>query len=324
MTVAAVVDPGLPAVGELLHAPAMGERLGRLLGMPVRIGGIDVIKHKPGRRLSLAYVLDGGGGPRRVFAKAFASDRGMAVFVLMDRIADALARAPLRVPRPLAYVPELRLLVTEFVDGSPLADAIYGGLSDEPAQRAALALAALHGSGVTSARAWTPAKEMRTAREWLLSLHGRGGVEQGSRAAALLAAVGQGAPAPDAATATLVHRDFYADQLWDAGGVTAVLDLDDARAGDPAVDVGNFLAHLELRAAQFPATREGCRRAAPVFAAAYEDARGSALEGSWPDRVRFYRTASLLRLAGVYAARERWSETLPPLLLDLAERSWSA
>ncbi len=99
-----------------------------------------------------------------------------------------------------------------------------------------------------------------------------------------------------------------------------MLDLDDACNGDPAVDLGNFLAHLKLRQLQFPDRTRGCERARGVFLEEYKRHRPAGIEpGSLPKRIRFYEATSLLRLSGVYAQRERWAKTVPSLLLDACD-----
>jgi streptomycin 6-kinase len=50
---------------------------------------------------------------------------------------------------------------------------------------------------------------------------------------------------------TPIHRDFYHDQIMFANGRTYLVDLDLVSLGHPALDVGNFLAHL---------TEDGIRR----------------------------------------------------------------
>lgn len=45
-----------------------------------------------------------------------------------------------------------------------------------------------------------------------------------------------------------IHGDFYADQVLINGENIAIIDLDRAMGGDPAADLGNFLAHLERQA----------------------------------------------------------------------------
>ena len=46
----------------------------------------------------------------------------------------------------------------------------------------------------------------------------------------------------------LVHRDFHDGQvLLDESYAVGLIDFDLMAAGDPALDVANFLCHLELR-----------------------------------------------------------------------------
>src|SRR5262249_54818940 len=42
-----------------------------------------------------------------------------------------------------------------------------------------------------------------------------------------------------------IHGDFNPTQMLLSGNKVAILDLDRASRGDPAVDLGNFLSHLE-------------------------------------------------------------------------------
>jgi Ser/Thr protein kinase RdoA (MazF antagonist) len=42
-----------------------------------------------------------------------------------------------------------------------------------------------------------------------------------------------------------IHGDFNASQVLLSGDKVAILDLDAATRGDPAIDIGNFIAHLE-------------------------------------------------------------------------------
>ena len=50
---------------------------------------------------------------------------------------------------------------------------------------------------------------------------------------------------------SFLHRDFYADQvlaLGASGQTVGLIDFDDAKLGEPAVDVANFAAHLVVDA----------------------------------------------------------------------------
>ena len=323
---AGLLDAGLPGLATALDPARMSARLGELLSADSgtapaawRVVGVELLKHKPGRRCALAYSLDGPRGRERIFAKTFKNERGAAIFVSMRNFFDALAGDSVRVPRPIGYLPEIKLLVTEYVEGRELAAALYEGRSEEAPRRMARAAAAFHGASVACARRWSPQKEIRNTREWIAGLAGRG-PGAGPRARELAEVLEAAAASFPARLLTPIHRDFYPEQLRDADGVTALLDLDDTRAGDPAVDVGNFLAHLTLRAVQFPAAARGCGLARPAFLEEYRVLRPELAEDpAFAARVRFFQATSLLRLSGVYSARERWASVVPEKLLDACE-----
>lgn len=114
-----------------------------------------------------------------------------------------------------------------------------------------------------------------------------------------------------AAASSLIHRDLHDKQILvdDHTGV-GLLDLDTLAIGDPALDVANLFAHLQLRVLQGHATLDAAHVAADAF-----------LEGYHPapplmERMVAYAAASRLRLACVYAFRPRW-RGLAGQLLDV-------
>ncbi len=322
-------DPALPGLAEALDPEAMTPRLARLAPLlhvkdssvtkPWRVVEVDILKHTPGRRCALGYTLDGPGVTRRLFGKVFSRERGPLILETLGRIAAAIPRRVLLIPRPVGHLPDLRLVVTEYLDGAPLAPSLYQGTSEAPARRIAAALATLHGCEARLVRRWSAQQELANTEAWfarspLGGAPGSGRVEgllrMLSRRAALLPEVSEGP----------VHRDFYAEQVWDCGGRSALLDLDDARLGDPALDIGNFLAHLKLRSLQFADAARGCQRARPVFLEEYERrSAGAADMETFLQRVAFHEATSLLRLAGVYSLRDRWADRLPGMLLRSCE-----
>jgi len=327
-------DPALPGLAEALEPEAMTPRLAPLAtlwegrkstpGGSWRVADIKVLKHKPGRRCALGYMLDGPGGRRCLFAKAFSGERGPGIEEVMQEIAAAIPEEALVVPRPLGYLPDLRLLVTEYVEGTPLATSLHEGKSDVAARRIASALALLHGCAASLAGRWSASREVANTGGWLDRSPAGSRVSTG-RAAALLERLGRRATLLPEAPEGPVHRDFYAEQVWDCGSRSALLDLDDARFGDPALDVGNFVAHLKLRSLQFPRLAPACERGRPSFLEEYERQRaGSAGVESLRERATFYEAASLLRLSGVYSLRDRWARFLPEALLDSCEAALDA
>jgi aminoglycoside phosphotransferase (APT) family kinase protein len=264
----------------------MRGELERLLGAPL---SFETLKHKPGRRSTLRAV-----GPRgSAIVKLYASERAATV---AGRV-GALGAGPAEpaVPRVLLCDPGRRFVALSYVPGTPLSQAL-SARDGQACARAGRALGAWHGFWRGSA----PRCMKRHASEREVEI-------VAARAEALPEATAEGVRrlARDLGTAwahsTVVHRDLYEDQVL-VGERIGLIDLDDAALGPPELDVGNLLAHLELRALR---ARNGLAAMAEPFLEGYA-AAGTTLDPLLLDRCR---RLSLLRLAGIH--RE-------PLLLELA------
>ena len=86
-------------------------------------------------------------------------------------------------------------------------------------------------------------------------------------------------------------------------GRTTLLDLDTLALGDPALDVGNFLAHLTLREDQSPEESRRIAAGRQTFIAGYQFR-----DAPFWERVSWWEFAALLRLVCVYVLRPRWQE----------------
>lgn len=112
----------------------------------------------------------------------------------------------------------------------------------------------------------------------------------------------------------LVHRDLHDKQIMLAPTEpVGLLDLDLATYGDPALDLANLLAHLDLRFRQGTCSQ---RRAALCAA--------SLLEGYSPDpalvrRLAPYVAITRLRLAGIYSFRPAPVGLVAGLMRDAEE-----
>jgi ATP-binding cassette, subfamily B, bacterial len=90
-----------------------------------------------------------------------------------------------------------------------------------------------------------------------------------------------------------IHGDFYAKQVILDGDRVALLDLDEAVRGDPADDLGNFIAHLHRQVGRGELAVDLVN---PIRAALLEGYR-IASESGIPDRLELYSAVNLLRLA---------------------------
>ena len=269
----------------------------RLPGLAAAVGepGARLVGHRAGRR---AVVRRGDGS----YAKLVRPGRVARLLDGLDR-ARELAAGRFAVPEVLAVDAAAGRVTCAALDGRSLTDVLRGQGSPEPAAGAAgAALAALHAAPLPDGlAAHDAAAEARVLSGWLDDL----ARYAPARAAALrsraqqalrrLAALPPAPPAP-------VHRDLHDGQVLIArdGGV-GVLDFDTLAAGDPAIDLGNLLAHLDWRARQ---QIVGFERAAAAAAALLD---GAGAGRTLRERAAVYAESAVLRLACVYAFRPRWS-----------------
>ena len=106
---------------------------------------------------------------------------------------------------------------------------------------------------------------------------------------------------------TLVHRDFYEKQVLVDGARTVLIDFDTLCLGNPALDLGNFLAHLRLAELQGTVDSKPLKEA---FLAGY----GAGVSAELDRRIEAYTKSTLLRLACLYSFSTRWRHLAAPLL----------
>jgi hypothetical protein len=267
----------MPFLERALDPEQMQPQLARLLagGSPsarVRLRNVRLVRHKPGRRFLVEYELDvaaAGEAERRVALLGKSRARGLdtrtfrTTGALYEAGFDASAFDGVCVPRPVGVLPELSMWLQEKAPGEAAWKGLLGPDGPSLARRIAEAVHKLHRSGVATRRQHGMAEEMAILRDRLARV-----AQQRSawarRLERLLAAcerVAASVPEPDP---TGVHRDFYPDQVLVDGQRITLLDLDLYSAGDPALDVGNFAAHLiefSLRTSRDPAALSACEEA---------------------------------------------------------------
>jgi aminoglycoside phosphotransferase (APT) family kinase protein len=217
------------------------------------------------------------------------------------------------VPAPLAVVPALRMVVTEAIPGRPLLpDLLRASLADGP-------LAAVDG--------WTVYAAAATAGRAAAAVHhcalepGLPGRDLAAERAVVEAELAQAeevwpeaaralrrglATAPEAggeASAVVVaHGDFTPGQLLFSVIGVGIVDVDTLCCGEPALDLGRFLAYLHVCG-----LRHAGAAAWPLLAtlgAVVLDAYAEVAPEAAPlDRVSAYRALALARM-GVSACRQ--------------------
>jgi len=305
-------DLRLPTLPIALDPRRVGEALD-----PERLRSCTVVGYWPGIRCQLRY--ERADEPGVLYGKVFPDGAGSAAGRVQHAIARRGESAAFQTPRPRAYLPELNLLLTEPVEGEPLLDLLRAAPSRNVVGRVATALAAFHALGVPEVdRRFGPADDLAIVRAWVPLI---GGIfpRLASPLGSALAGLERAAPHDAVAVPALVHRDFYDKQVLVGTSTIGFLDLDTVCQGDGEIDVGNFCAHLVLRALQAGISTEAAERLGEVLVASYRAARPAAD----PRRVAWYRASALLRLACVYALRPWW-HGLAPTLIDESRRTLEA
>jgi hypothetical protein len=258
---------------------------------------VSTLAYKPERRYVGLLRGDGSRAVIKLYADAaFARARAAVVTPLLS---DLLAT-----PRCIGRSRRHRAMVLEWLPGDRLSDWLASdAVPVDDVRRAGLALAELHRQlrGDRSRIPCTaPGLALRRARR-------RGAVARAGRsrrAARRRTAAALAEPAP----VQPIHGDFYGGQVLAGPGPIGILDLDRVCAGDPAADVGNFVAHLEYAAVDGSADG-GCAPSlppAPSWRPIRRPRRPAAAAGARPDR----RRAAAARAAPFRTRAADWASRM--------------
>jgi hypothetical protein len=262
-------DTALPALARLTDPEAAGALLAGCLseraGAPeVRVLACrpDVVRYKPGSRCTIVYELDCADADdhrwtERVVAKTYHGTKGANAYTGMHALWQTdLARGDIvRIAEPLGYlsgdrvlvqrsIPEQRtlkdLLRATVVDLSPdMVDQLHAGL-DQTAD----GLAALHRCGVEVGATVTLDDELAEVRELVERLD-RAVTGVSAAVAPLLARMEELAARHPPDPSGPAHHSFRPAQVLMGDGGIGFIDFDNFCQGEPAMDVGLFLATIK-------------------------------------------------------------------------------
>lgn len=282
-------DRDLPAAGGLERAGGRHRRLLRRV-LPDAPQCWDAVprclRYKPERRW--VGVVEHEGEPVAL-VKAYRRDDLVRAHAGL-RFARGISPAT---PRLLGVSRRVAALASSWLPGETLSELLARPGGAVPTlEVAGEALAALHAgppSGLPVATAEDDAGALHSAAEHLSAVAPR----LGAAAVALSKSLGSRlvTGAPEAGMAR--HGDFSPDQVVQGDHGVALLDFDNAEFGDPAADLGQFVASLWV--AHLVSTAPGPPAVSAVadFLAGYEAGGGVAI----PGRVADHAAAALVRLA---------------------------
>lgn len=312
-------------IGQWVADPAEAERVARATARVapdlVERRGAHLVVHHGGadRRLApLAQLVDAGAElvvhrpERRAVVRTEPTPCGSvwSKVVRPGRTADlvrrtrAAAAVPgLSAPDVTSWDEESGTIRLTTLPGTPLHDLLPETVAPQTAQGVGRAVRTLH-EAAAAAPVGTASHDLASEVDVTRGLLGlaRTHAALGAREAAVVereiaAAAARVVDAGRPAVPALLHRDLHDKQLLVDGDAVGMLDVDTLALGDPALDLGNLLAHLDLRVLQ--------GRTSASTATSVEE---GVLAGYGPDArtlaaARGYRALTTARLRALYAFR---------------------
>lgn len=276
----------------------------------ISCGQLGVLAWRPGRRIVL---IDRRGGRPRIL-KGYRKGRSARPARTYEALEEALGPRPaVRVPRLVEHVEQHACLEFEHIQGEPLR---IQHVDEDSFGAVGRFLAELSSMPAGKLRAFGPREEVQV----LDDLHGRlvavrSEPEGWSAARELLAAA---FASSRSAKLLPAHRDLHDGQLYAHDRRVALLDFDLACLAEPALDLANLSAHMQLRVLQ--GIGGASQRGAELCAKALVEGRGLPGDPQFLERLRLYQASTFLRLALIYSIRPRWAR-LTPTLIAFARRS---
>lgn len=267
-----------------------------------RVKNIDIMNHRPGKRLTIRYTIDDGSRHMRfVYAKLYRKHKG-------ERIRDALTWltprviGPISLPKVLGYCPRRRILILDGLSGVSMQELLPSSQAQRILANFGRALAQFHDTTVPADA--LPRHDGAAEDDVLHLAQRRMAGSSLSRSirnhfTEIASYLRHDLKNPLHTEPALLHRDLYPQQVIVQPEGFGLVDLDELSSGERELDVGNFIAHFILADFQERGAITKAYRDARSLLLAYRD--HVPLGGR---RLRLYTAASLLRLASL----ERISE----------------
>ncbi len=309
--VTTIDDSALPALGRALDTELMLPYLAQVCG--VQLNDLEsvtcsarVLNHKRARRCTIRYDLaalhKSGGSARSVTAIGKLYRERETAARMFRWIRDLRNHRFSCVPAQLGFLADLGLLLQEHVDGPDLRHCLAAGNGQQAVSLAGQWLSIFHATPPpTDVKVEAPVQIVRKVGRWCEEIQPYLASSKRRRLDEAQGALQTLASQIPVYSPALIHRDFYpANVLWDGQRIW-VLDFDQLCLGDPALDVGHFLAHVQNVAFRATGRADSLAVAGAVFLRSY--LRGNPIE--LEPRLRFYRAWTFLKLAAKEANRKR-------------------
>jgi len=268
-------DPAIATLAAVLNPLLLGEHLRELF--PLHTKGfnrlqVEVLRHHPGKRCVIGITLPTMEGPITLIGKVYAEDRS-DVYQLMQELMTAGFDSyhEFSIPRPIAYLPALQLLLQERVESQPATDLFLSDSESERTQaadRCARWLARFHTIGPPRETSCHMGDHLLSMERWVHRLSSLG-EPFAEKAGELFKRLEAAASDLQPIAMRTVHGDYTHHQVLLAEGRTVTVDWDKYSVADPSGDVARFMVGLQRLAFKCRGSIRAFDAVAEVFLRTY-------------------------------------------------------
>jgi hypothetical protein len=301
-----ISDAGISTLQQVFEPLTMGNYIRQALAdqsEAIQIIRCQVLKHHPGNRCTFEIAFGTAQERGDVIGKVYAADRSDVYRAMVEiRRAGFGAEKEFSIPKPLAYVPGLRLLLQEKVQGPRVKQVLLtGGDRDraEAAERCARWLVKFHTAAPRSGAVLDPVQHAQTIEKWSRTIATLG-EPLAAMAECLFARLAERA----AATARKMelcagHGSYNCNQIILTESQIVTFDWDSYDVADPCRDVARFLVTIQRLALKYLGSVRALDSVAKVFLRTYQTLSPFKVEANLP----WYRALTCLRLCKYEANR---------------------
>lgn len=298
-------DPEMPFLAAALDPVSVAKEFERCVAgklgtqEEIALSFIQVLRYRPGRRCLIGYEVTATGENRN---KTCHSLVGKVRARGLDKQTWQLNRAlhkngfaqgnsdGIEVPEPVGIIPAFKMWLQQRVDGHPSWTALTGSDGSNTAQRIAAAIHKLHSANIPVKRTHTMKDELHVLEKALTNVMDEQ-PQWRSRLERILAASRRLAGNTESTESAGIHRDFYHEQVLIQDNRLYLLDLDLYCMGDPALDIGNFIAHLQEQSLRLKDNANALDDIVQTLAGHYQQLAGHDLA----EAIECYRILTLVR-----------------------------
>ena len=320
------LDPSLPFMDTALNKKKMEPFFIRLFESQneqnnnVILRNVRKVRYKRGLRCLFEYDLEITNQEKK---KKFVTLLGKMQYKGLDKTTFKLQKSLERsgfnfsspdnimVPSTVGTIPEVNLWLQKKVEGTPSIELLVKKKGVELAKKIAESIDKVHKTNIPIHRKHTIQKELRILKEQLGKVV-ENNPELKLKIIKILNDSERLSRYLPPTNPVGIHRDFYHDQVLVKGNRLFLLDFDLYCMGDPALDIGNFVAHLQEISLRKFGNAKALSRLEKVMVERFLELSGEFRQTS----IEIYTTLTLVRHIAIsqrFLDRRQFTESLVSL-----------